>query len=290
MRFNFFLLFTLVPVFLFSQVNFSGKVIDEETGARLVGAQIKELNMENSCVSDDEGNFEIQSITENPVFLVSHNEYDNHLIPVSIDLKLTVGMGNGGIAQYGVVPKLTVGLGLSVDLLNKVFGGAAEFTIPYAFQKRLNIMGSAKWRFLPQDEYVSIDLRRYGIVKMDKALLGLRAGYKSIQKKEGGFQTRQLSIAPELGFDYFCLALGYARRENFEAVGTQQANGLNLEFGAAVLGFRIQAQTIYWFDDWQYAVHVRKRIFRTKFHLSLGHEAYYGFEAVDCSIVYSQFF
>lgn len=290
MRFQAFLFIALFPIVLIAQINFSGKVIDAETGLRLAGAQIKELNTENSCVSDAEGNFQILSITEKPVFLVSYGDYDNHLIPIPYDVKLTVGMGNGGVAQYGIVPKLTVGVGLTVDLKNKVFGGLAEFTFPYAFQKRLNMMGSAKWRFLPQDQYVAIDLRRYGIIKMEKSLLGLRAGYKYIRNKADEFQTRQFSIAPELGFDYFSVALGYARRENFNAEELQKANGLSLAFGAAVFGFRVEGQSVYWFQDWQYAISVRKRIFRTKFHLSLGHEAYFGFEAIDCSIVYSKSF
>jgi hypothetical protein len=121
-----------------------------------------------------------------------------------------------------------------------------DYRTPYNGNRYLDIQIDRKirWQLLRQFEF------------------GAAAGYKRIKHNHKKI-TEQFFIGPRVDHDrVFSITLGFARQQQqIHEESTQTSNGVML---ALYKDFRdkviVNASATYWFDQWQYAVRLRKRI------------------------------
>ena len=286
-------IFLLLLIGCFSvvgQPTLTGKVFDEN-GSGLAGATILEVGTSNGAVSDLEGNFSLQLLDTGTVKLTFIGYFDQSL-PIRTDSTIEVRMILDSLTQLIVCPitcvifqPLVTKTGINYGSLNNSIGIESQNFIYSIWRINLKLASDVKWRFIGEDPYFNIRIRRFDIYSRNNFSIGFRGEYKTFEDSDS--RIKFYSVSPDFVINGYVFSTGYAKRANSPSESGKSDNGLNLEFQKYLFNhitFRVGG--IYWWDDWQYNINLTAQIPKTRLLIGAGWEQIGDWQELDFSILY----
>jgi hypothetical protein len=164
-------------------------------------------------------------------------------------------------------------IGLSYGVSHQLVGIRAAAYSPVWLGMPLILAPEVTWRIPHQgSSYFNLELTRRELARVGKMFLEPRAGYKRIVSSHRS--TDQFYAGLGLSTWVGAVALGYARQ--YQPAGESNppnANGIIVNVQGELWGqLKIKTSAICWFNQFQYAVEMREKLFQSDFCISVGYE------------------
>lgn len=271
-----------------SQPRLAGRIIDEN-GEAFAGVRILEEGTSNVTVSDLKGYF-ILHLQDTGSVVVSFIEYFDQVILVQSDSTIEVTMLPDSLTEFLPYTPLYANFyvtktGINYGALNNNPGIESQNVIYSLWRVNLKLMSDVKWRFIGDETYFNLRVRRFHIYNKNSFSVGLRSEYKSVVDSNNNIKF--YSISSDFSFMEYIISTGYAKRINTLTESTNSDRGINLEFQKYLLNllaFRVGG--IYWWDDWQFNINLTSQIPRTRLSIGVGWEQIENWNQLDLSILY----
>ncbi len=183
----------------------------DENNSPQVGTTIIEEGNNNGTVSDLNGEFSLKFLNNQGTAIISFIGYFNQNIPVKSDTIIEVKMVEDSIT--GLIsccfcvtfdPHVSK-TGINYGASSNTVGIESQNFIYSIWRLNLKLMADLIWRFIGNEPYLNIRLRRFDIFNKSSFSIGIWADYKSIDEQEN--KQKFYTVSPDFTFQGYTLSI-----------------------------------------------------------------------------------